>query len=95
MTWRARELTYPDGPHVDGSWCVENVDEDGRVSWITLQVRGEGAARLMALAPEMAQERDSLARDVARLDRTVGWLLFGLTVPMVLLGLMVGLTLFW
>ena len=84
MTWRASRDTY-------GDWRVET--EDG--GCVASQVATEGAARLMALAPEMAQERDSLARDVARLDRTVGWLLFGLTVPMVLLGLMVGLTLFW
>ncbi len=94
MTWRARPNGYGDGPQVPGSWCIHDIVDGEDRGWVASQIRGEGTARLMALAPEMARERDSLGRDVARLERTVGWLVFGLAVPMILLGLVVGLTLF-
>ena len=39
-------------------------------------------------------EAPELGTRVRQLERTVGWLILGLAVPMVLLGLVVGLTLF-
>lgn len=56
--WKATPNAFSDGPHVPGSWKVEN----GR-SWIASQVSDEKAARLIAAAPDL----------LAALEGIMGW----------------------
>ena len=50
-------------------------------------------AEIQTLAEDAEAVIAALAAQVQRLERTVGWLLLAAFVPMVLLGLVVGLTL--
>ena len=57
----------------------------------------EGLCEELEVAQQVNEDAELviavLAAQVARLERTVAWLTFGLAVPMILLGLVVGLTL--